>query len=365
MRSDPVLVVGGGVIGLSIAWELARRQVPVEVLERGPEAGIGASRVAAGMLAPWSEIDTQPEALTRLGVESLDRYPGFVASLEEASGRPCDLALSGTLWVAADRDEEAELDRLARRLARAGAPAARLDGEALRAREPGLAPRVRTGLEIPGEGRVDPRALVGSLVAALASRDVPVRIGAEVREVAAHAVRLDDGSELRARAVVLATGGRDPLPDGAPAAARGLRRVKGQILRVRCDPPVGRVVRASHVYLVPRASGDLLVGGTMEEVGDDARPTAGAAMELLGRGWELFPGLYDGELREHAVGFRPAFADHLPRIGPTDEGIHLAEGHYRGGVLLAPVTAWWTAERLAGGAVEGVAAELVPRRSGP
>ncbi len=340
-------------IGLSCAWALAERGARVVVLDRDrPSAG--ATRVAAGMLAPVGELEFGERELLDLTLEAARLYPGFVSRLEVAGGVEVGYSRDGALHVALDRDEAAELHRhhdLQRSL---GLAAEWLGPRACRRLEPGLAPSLNGGVSVPGEAAVDPRALSAALLAGLARLGVEIRSGAAVVEGLItggrlHGVRTEDGETFEAAHTVLATGcwGADWLPRGARPH---VRPVKGQILELSGPEPVcGRIVASERVYLVPREDGRLIVGATVEERGFDTTVTAGGVHELLREAYRLLPDVAELELVEAAAGLRPATPDNLPLIGPGElEGLVLATGHFRNGILLAPLTAERVAELIAG-----------------
>jgi glycine oxidase len=349
-RSE-VIVVGGGVTGLAVAYELARRDREVLVLDRNDLPGV-ATRAAAGMLAPTSEADLTDRVMVNLELDSLARYPEFVSTLEGLTGESCGYRTEGTLWVALDRDQDGELERLASMQRAKGLAARRLTPAEIQSREPHLSGRIVAGLLAPGDYQIDPRALSRALVAALARLGGRVAVGCRATRVEhvdgrVEAVTgLTEGRpfQVRADAVVLAAGvwSEDVT---APVPSLGVRPVKGQLVRLRGPELVRHIVRSPDVYLVPRRGGELLIGATMEEQGLDATPTAGAVLDLLREAWRLLPGVYDLALSEVSVGFRPAVRDHLPVIGATaTRGLYVATGHFRNGVLLAPATAHHLAE---------------------
>jgi glycine oxidase len=355
-RGDAV-VVGGGVIALAVAYELARRGRQVLVLARDDLAGV-ATRAAAGMLAPTSEADLTEQPLVGLELDSLRRYPAFVAGLEGLTGRACGYRTEGTLWVALDRDQAGELDRLAAFQRAKGLAAERLDPEEVTAREPHVSGRAVAGLLVPGDHQVDPRALAGALEAAIEKLGGRAAPGCRVTRIAhaagrvravAGITRTGEPFTVACDVVVLAAGAWSGEVD-APLPPLGLRPVKGQLVRLRGPELVRHVVRTPEVYLVPRRDGELLVGATMEEQGFDARPTAGAVLDLLREAWRLVPGVYDLEVSEISVGFRPVARDHLPVIGAAGAaGLYVAAGHFRNGILLTPATAHHVAEWIVGG----------------
>jgi len=350
-----VVVVGGGVIGLAVAWSAARRGMSVTLLERD-RLGRGASHVAAGMLAPVSEAEAGEPAVLHAGLASAARWPSFAAEVEAASGTSCGYRRCGTLVVARDADEAEALEREHALRAELGVPVRRVLGSAARRLEPGLAPGVRVALDAPDDHAVDPRAFVAALAAACTAAGVDLRTGVEVVGHAAGAVTLAGGETVGAGSVVLATGAWA----GAP-----VRPVKGQILRLR-DPDgpglADRVVRFEHGYLVPRGDGRYVLGATMEEQGFDTTVTAGGVRELLHEARLIVPGIDELVLEETAAGLRPGTPDNGPLLGKDDDGVVWAAGHYRNGILLAPLTADAIGGLLAGEPLEGPAADFAPQR---
>ena len=364
-RNSDVVVVGAGVIGLGCAWALAERGADVVVLDREPPPA-GATRVAAGMLAPVGELEFGEGELLDLSLEAARLYPGFVARLEAEAGFPTGYSRLGALHVALDRDEAAELRRRHELQRSLGLEAEWLGPRACRRIEPGLAPSLNGGVSVPEEAAVDPRQLTRALLAALERSGAEVRSGTEVREPLLgggrlRGVRTAAGDSFEAACTVVATGcwGADWLP----AEARPqVRPVKGQILELRGPEPVcERIVASERVYLVPRPDGRLIAGATVEERGFDTTVTAGGVHELLREAYRLLPDVAELELVEAAAGLRPATPDNLPLIGPgAIEGMVLATGHYRNGILLAPLTAERVADLVAGsGAGAGAAAAEV------
>ena len=372
-----MVVVGGGVIGLAAAWRLAQQGASVVVVDPAP--GSGASGVAAGMLAPVTEARLGEDALWRLNRSSWARWPAFAAEVEAASGRPVGFRDDGTLMVAFDADDRAVLDDLAARHRAMGLAVEPLRGREARALEPGLAPGVRAGLLAGDERSVDPAALVDALRAATGSAGVTM-VAAEAEclitddaGTRATGVRIA-GAEVTAATVVLAAGCRSATLAGVPAAARPpVRPVKGQILTL-AQPPGGAlltrtvrgIVRGASVYLVPRDDGRVVVGATVEERGWDTTPTAGGAYELLRDAIALLPGLDDAAFVAARAGLRPGSPDDLPIVGPTTvEGLVMATGHHRNGVLLTPVTADAVVASVTGRAVPDEVAPCDPRRFAP
>ena len=357
-RTTDIAIVGGGVIGLSCAFELARRGQSVTVLER-EEVGFGASTVAAGMLTPSFEVELTPPSLVELQLDSLSRYPQFIADVESAGGLSCEYRDEGTLWVSRHRDDELELEHLCQIQADRGLPAKRLTGRETRAIEPYLSPRIIGGLLVETDHQVNTRKLVPALRSACGAVGVELLEHTGVASVEPTSGRLElvlqsqtGQSSLFADQVLLAAGVW--LEEGlvTPLPRIGMRPIKGQIVHLKGQPLVNRVLRNSDVYVVPRANGELLLGATEEEQGFDMEPTAGGTLDLLRYAFEILPGLYDLNVSEIDVGLRPAVSDHQPVIGQTNtEGMFIAGGHYRGGVLLAPGTAHYIAELMTTGRV--------------
>ncbi|MEU5250280.1 glycine oxidase ThiO [Streptomyces longwoodensis] len=373
-RTSDVLVVGGGIIGLVTAWRAAQRGFTTAVLD--PEPGGGAAQVAAGMLAAVTELHHGEQTLLALNLASAHRYPEFVAELTDLTGHDPGYRRSGTLAVALDADDRAHLRELHALQRESGLASEWLSGRECRRLEPLLAPGVRGGLRVDGDHQVDPRRLAAALVAACERAGVTFhREWAErltvVRERAAGAVTRA-GTELAAEQVVLAAGSLSGRLAGVPRdVLPPVRPVKGQVLRLtvpeRAAPFLTRTVRAvvrgSHVYLVPRENGELVVGATSEEQGWDTTVTAGGVYELLRDAHELVPGITELPLTETRAGLRPGSPDNAPLLGPSDlDGLLLATGHYRNGVLLTPVTGDALAHALATGDLPEEARPFTPRR---
>ncbi len=381
-----VAVVGGGIVGLAVAWRARQRGLSVVVCERGAIGTDGASRVAAGMLAPVSEVEfgEAGRRVLELGLRSARMWQGFADELREAAGLDVGLRQSGTLVVARDEDEARELERQLALRESLGLRATRLRASAARELEPALAPTVRLALEAPDDHSVDPRLVLVALARACEFAGVWLREHAHVTRVEVEGssgdwpgpgeeagdrgngfvagdrlegtvigVALAGGERVSARQVVLAAGAWSGEIAGLPAHARvQVRPVKGQILRLRDTAGPGlleRVVRFEGGYLVPRGDGRYVLGATVEERGFEASPTAGGVYELLRAARELVPGVLELQIEELSVGFRPATPDNAPAIGPgTVAGLVWATGHHRNGILLAPLTAELVSEALVG-----------------
>ncbi|MEU8732666.1 glycine oxidase ThiO [Streptomyces tendae] len=374
-----MLVVGGGIIGLVTAWRAARRGLVTALVD--PEPGGGAAQVAAGMLAAVTELHYGEETLLALNLASARRYPEFAAELTELTGHDLGYRRCGTLAVALDSDDRAHLRELHALQQRSGLESEWLSGRECRRLEPMLAPGVRGGLRVDGDHQIDPRRLAHALLAACEREGVVLhRVWAERLTVGrgdrATGVVTADGTALAAGQVVLAGGSLSGRLAGVPEAVLPpVRPVKGQVLRLTMpgtgvrapllNRTVRAVVRGNHVYLVPRENGELVVGATSEELGWDTTVTAGGVYELLRDAHELVPGITELPLTETRAGLRPGSPDNAPLLGPTAlDGLLLATGHYRNGVLLTPVTGDVMADVLAGGELPEEARPFSPRRFG-
>ncbi|MEV5883215.1 glycine oxidase ThiO [Streptomyces sp. NPDC052020] len=372
--TSDVLVVGGGIIGLVTAWRAAQRGLATALVD--PEPGGGAAQVAAGMLAAVTELHYGEQTLLALNVTSARRYPEFAAELTEATGHDLGYRRCGTLAVALDADDRAHLRELHAFQLQSGLTAEWLSGRECRRLEPMLAPGVRGGLRVDGDHQIDPRRLAAALVAACERAGVVFhRTWADrltvVRDRATGVVTAD-GTALGAGRTVLAAGSLSGRLAGVPdAVLPPVRPVKGQV--VRLTMPDGRapllsrtvraVVRGNALYLVPRESGELVVGATSEEMGWDTTVTAGGVYELLRDAHELVPGITELPLAETRAGLRPGSPDNAPLLGPTAlEGLLLATGHYRNGVLLTPVTGDVMAHVLTTGELPAEARAFTPGR---
>ena len=346
-----IVIAGGGVIGTAIAWRAAA--AGLDVVRVDPDRGDAASLVAAGMLAPVSEALFGEGALLRVNLLAVRRFGSFAAELEEAAGHQVGLRREGTLAVAYDPDDHAALMRLTAFRRSAGLAAEELDSRACRALEPFLAPDVHGGVRFGGDWSVDNRryaAALGEAARAAKVRVVRDRVtDALVRDGRARGVRLADGGDIGSAWVVIAAGCWSSAVGGLPHALRGaVRPVKGQLLRLRhpasMPPVITRTIRATvrgtDIYLVPRAGGELIVGATQEERGPDQTVTAGAVHDLLHDAMSVLPVTSELILAETCAGLRPGTPDNGPVVGACGpDGLLLASGHYRNGILMSPVTA--------------------------
>ena len=358
--SADVLVVGGGIIGMAIAWRARQAGISVSVLERDLLAR-GASHVAAGMLAPVAEVEfgDAGRRLLELGLRSARLWPAFAGELEALSGASVGLTAAGTLLAARDEDDARELERQLDFRRSLGLAVRRLRASEARELEPALAPTLRLALEAPDDHSVDPRLVLAALRQACDAAGVRLREHCPVARVEVDGgrvtgVTIEDGERIRAEQIVLAPGPWSGQIDGLPTGAGvPVRPVKGQILRLRDPAGAGlmrRVLRVRGGYLVPREDGRYVLGATVEERGFELAPTAGGVYELLRDARELVPGISELEIEELSVGLRPGTPDNAPAIGRGAlDGLVWATGHYRNGILLAPLTAELVVGVLAGG----------------
>jgi glycine oxidase len=365
-RYDAV-VIGAGLIGLACAWRAVQHGLSVLVVDRAAEPGAGASGVAAGLLAPVTEADFGEEALLRVNLAGRARWSAFAAELEERTGLPTGYRETGALVVAADRDDAEALRRLHRFQLELGLSAEWLPPGRCRRLEPGLSPRIAGGILVGDEAQADPRATARALAAAVGGA---VALGVEVEAVEhtggrVSGVRTSQGV-VECGAVVVAAGAWSPAlapaGDGPP-----VRPVKGQILELRIrgamEQPFTRIVRTPRCYLLARDDGTVVLGATVEEQGFDTTVTADGVYRLLEAAWEVLPEVGELELVDARAGLRPGTPDNGPLVGPGEpEGLVWATGHWRNGVLLAPLTGEAVAGVLAGGALPDELAAWSPAR---
>ncbi len=365
-------MIGGGVIGLAVAWRARERGMSVTVLERDA-TGRGTSHVAAGMLAPVAEVEfgDAGRRVLELGLRSAGMWPAFARGLGEASGEPVSISRTGTMLVACDEDSARELDRQITFRESLGLRAERLLPSEARALERALAPTVRMALRAPDDHAVDPRSVLAALRAACEAAGVSVREHAEVSSITTDraggrvtgVVLGVTGEPVSAGQVVMAAGPWTEQIGGLSArAGLPVRPVKGQILRLR-DPAgpglLNGVVRFEGGYLVPRGDGRYVLGATVQERGFNLAPEVGGVYELLKDAHQVVPGVSELEIEELSVGLRPGTPDNAPAIGPgAVEGLVWATGHHRNGILLAPLTAMLVADVLGGPPYETAAEDV-------
>jgi glycine oxidase len=373
-RTSEVVVIGGGLIGLATAWRLAADGIQVTVCD--PTPGSRTSAVAAGMLAPVTEVEYGEDDLLALNLASVAAWPGFAAELEALTGQSAGLNRTGTLSVAYDVDDAAALRRLADYQRRLGLDVEELSGREARKREPLLAAGVSGGVWVPGDHSVDNRQAVATLLRATELTDVRLERQQVARVLTtgttAVGVELKDGSTIRSAQIVAATGPWSAQLEGIPEELRApVRPVKGEVLRLRVPeayrPALHHTVRATargfSVYLVPRPGGELVVGATTSELGYDTRVLAGGVFSLLRDARMVLPIIDELELVETVAGLRPATPDNAPILGPSGlDGLLWATGHYRNGVLLTPITAQVIADTVRTGQIPDLAAPFAVSR---
>jgi glycine oxidase len=354
-----IAIIGGGVCGLGIGWRLAQAGRAVTVFDRG-RAGSGATWAAAGMLAPQVEAEPSEEPLLALAMTSRDMWADFAAEVEAASDLAVDYRTEGTLVVAHDRDDVERLRHRHDFLAGLGLELEWMSGAAARDREPHLAPGVSAAVYSALDHQVDNRKLAAALREAFIRASGDLRENTPVEEVLLDGDRVNGirtvDETLGAETVILAAGPWSHDIGGLPEDLRPpVRPLKGQMLALQMpptEPLLSHVVWGPEIYLVPRLDGRLLIGATVEEMGFDASITAGAIMDLLRDTWETLPGIYDLPVVETWAGFRPASRDDAPILGPTTvDGLVMATGHHRNGILLAPITAHAVADYVLSGQV--------------
>jgi glycine oxidase len=370
--SVDVAIVGGGVIGLSIAWRLAAAGLAVAVFERD-EVGSGASLAATGMLAAATELEPGGADLLALALESQRSWARFRDELEAEAGLDIDYRAEGTLTVAIGRDE---VDRLRFRhelQARHGLAARWLDGAAARALEPALRPSVSAGIFCAEDHQVDPRRLVPALRRAATARGASILEHLPVRSLDIAGGRVGGvvtaRGLCRASTVIVANGAWAGSEGFCDALAVPVRPLKGQALALRATARTGapaHVVWTEQVHLAPKAGGRLLVGATVEECGFDPAVTAGAVFALLDGARRALPSVEDMEIEAVWTGFRPTSDDDAPILGATPiAGLVLATGHHRNGILLAPVTAQAIHDLVTAGEMAGAARSFGLARFAP
>ncbi|AKT50262.1 glycine oxidase ThiO [Arsenicicoccus sp. oral taxon 190] len=366
MPGPHVIVLGGGVVGLACAWELARRGSTVELWD--PTPGQGASHAAGGMLAPVSEASYDEQELLGLLLDSHRLWPDFAARLGSASGIDPELQQTGALHVGLDLDDARQVWRAAELLDRYDLPYSRLSTRELRRLSPALAPGARTALLVESDLSVDNRLVVQGLLTACLRAGVSLvpRRGAPLvvdgRVVGVGASDHGNPQESRGDAVVLAAGHESArVPGVADLLTLPIRPVKGQILRLAgAQGLLGHTVRGTvhgdHVYLIPRSTGELVVGATSEEL-DDTHVTGRGLLDLLRAATALLPEVGELRLLDAVARLRPGTPDNAPLLGlATTPGLVVATGHFRHGMLLTPVTAQVVAELVLDGATSVAAA---------
>lgn len=353
MSNDNIIIIGGGVIGLGIGWQLAKSGAAVTIFDRD-EAGRAASWAAAGMLAPYAEVHTEEPELLQLGIESLSLYPQWVDELETDAEMSIGYRVEGTLIVGLESDDTHQLRHLYDAQQQFGLDVQWLNGRDACDIEPALSPRVTSAIHCKTDHQVDNRLMIRALKNAFQKNDGVLHENRSVKRIVIEngsviAVQTEEGIK-HCDIVILAAGCWSTQIDGIPDdMLPPVRPVKGQMLALEMEDGIEirtviRTVRARYptsVYLVPRSDRRLIVGATSEEMGFDDRLTAGGTLELLRGAWEVMPGIYELPILESWTGLRPGSRDNAPILGKTPiDNLIYATGHYRNGILLTPVTAY-------------------------
>ena len=353
MIHKKIIIIGGGVIGLGIGWQLAKAGTAVTIYERA-EVGRAASWAAAGMLAPLAEAHSEEPELLKLGCESLDRYPQWTVELEADAEMSIGYRVEGTLIVGLEPDDTYQLRHIYEAQQHLRLDVNWLNGREARDIESALSPRVTAAIHCASDYQVDNRRMVTALQRAYQASGGVLHEKSAIERVVikngiATGVQVHDNFQ-EADIVILSAGCWSAQIAGIPDAnLPPVRPVKGQMLALQMEEGITiksviRTVRARYpvpVYLVPRADGRLIVGATSEEMGFDTRLTVGGVFELLRGAWEAVPGVYELPILETWTGLRPGSRDNAPILGKTPiENLIYATGHYRNGILLTPITAY-------------------------
>jgi glycine oxidase len=368
-RSSDIIVIGAGIVGCAIACELVRRGASVSILDARAPGG-GATQASGGMLAPYSEAAAGGPLLA-LGARSLGLFDEFVATLEGESGTRVGYERSGTLHIARAHDSLAEFDATHRELEAMGAVSERLSAAAALAQEPNLAADVLGGLLIPNQGAISAPEMTRALAVAARRRGAGFLDPARARRIGARTggivIETERGS-LQAGAVVLAAGAwSSQIAIDGVSGPVPVKPVRGQLLHLHWPgTQVARITWDERCYLVPWRDGTLLVGATVEDAGFEERTTVSGVQGLLDAVCSLLPLAASASLLSARVGLRPRSPDPLPIVGWSDviPGLMYATGHYRNGVLLAPLTAQIVADAMVNGTADPALALTRPSRFG-
>jgi glycine oxidase len=358
-----VAVIGGGVIGASIAFELSAENLRTVVLDR-QEPGREASWAAAGMLSPAPHV-AEDSALTPLANESLRIYPEFIERIEEASGVGTRFERNGALEILFAESDDTERGHSVVRNEHLGVRCEALGLEQARELEPELNPGARAAMWFPEEATIEPRLLMDALLKAAQRRGVEIRANCAVTNLLFEGDRccgvVAGGEKINAKQVIVAAGCfSQTIAENKTSASDMLARcapthpVRGQMigLQVR-GVKLRRVLRSKDRYVVPRQDGRIVAGSTLEDSGFRKNVSVDSVREIFESARKLVPALEGAEVVETWAGLRPGTPDGLPILGPTEvEGLLIATGHYRNGILLAPITAKLIREWIMGGKTE-------------
>jgi glycine oxidase len=354
MKKFDAAIAGGGVIGGSIAMELARAGLRVGVFDR-QQPGQEASWASAGIISPAPE-NPGMIATVDLAKKSAALYPEFVALVEEVSGQSTGFRRKGTLEALFSHDTKAELSTIIALHHGLGLKAEPLRAEDARELEPALSEEIEAAVLRPEEASIDNRLLTAAVLEAARRSGAEIFSGSGVKAIWRDGKRcrglILQNEKVEAKWTIIAAGCFSGTIEGIAAYAP-VRPAKGQMAALRAEElSLERVLWSEKIYLVPRNDGRILAGATIEYVGFDKRVTAGGIEKILSAAIELAPGLRNARIEETWAGLRPDSADHLPILGPADiEGLVMATGHFRSGILLTPITArlireWITEQRV-------------------
>jgi glycine oxidase len=352
MKSFDVAIAGAGLIGASIAFELAQAGLKVALFDRN-EPGREASWASAGILSPAPESPAMI-SMVPIAKASMNLYPSLVANVEEISGEQVGFRPKGTIDVFFSRDAVSDLSTLIALHHGMGLKAEPLRPEDARDLEPSLSPELEAAALRPDEASIDNRAFTKAMLSAAEKSGVKVFAGANVAGIVKEGDRCTglklEKETINAKWIVIAAGCFSAQIDGVKEFAP-VRPAKGQMVSLRADElKIERVIWGEKVYIVPRSDGRILAGATVEYVGFDKQVTAGGVEKILSAAIEVIPEFANARVEETWAGLRPDSPDHLPILGPTDvDGLVIATGHFRSGVLLTPITArlvrQWITER--------------------
>jgi glycine oxidase len=368
MKTFDVAIAGGGLIGGTIAFELARAGLHVALFDR-QQPGEGSSWAAAGILSPAPE-NAGMISTVQLGRASLQLYPEFVAAVEEMSGQTVGYRARGTLEALFSTDAQEQLSTIIALHHGLGLKAEPVSAEDAREMEPALSPELEVAVFRPDEASVDNRALTKVVLTAAERSGVKTFAASSVQSIVRDGGRcaglLVDGEKVQSRWAIIAAGCCSAEIEGAAHYAP-VRPAKGQMIALRAEGfSIERVLWSDHVYLVPRNDGRILAGATVEYVGFEKKVTLGGLQKILTAALQLAPALADAQVAETWAGLRPDAPDHLPIIGPTDlDGLLIATGHFRSGILLAPITGQLIREWITTQNVSQDWARFSPMRFGP
>ena len=363
-----VVVIGAGVIGTAITYELVTRGASVTLLDSRGTA-LGATQAAAGMLVPYLEGFGRP--LLPLATKSLEMYDAFVSRVSRDAGLGVGYDRSGSLQVATSDQPIDELKHVASAARAAGLDCELLDAHAAREAEPQLTPDVACALLIKSHGFVVPTDLTGALSAAAIKHGARLQMPARAHRVEQRddqvAIDIDNGTRVKAKHVVIAAGSWSGQLDIEGVPALPIKPIRGQLVQLASDaPPLKRIVWGERCYLVPANPRSIFVGATVEDAGFDERATVAGVRDLLDAACDLAPHLWQATFVGARAGLRPVTADQMPIIGrsPKMPGVIYATGHYRNGVLLAPFTARAVADLVLDNHEDPLLAAATPSRFG-